>query len=200
MNLQVIASPGGAIVWVSGPLPGAVHDLTAARIWGIVRELAASGLVMLGDKGYLGEDCIRTPYRGRNKPAAQKDANRAHARLRTPGERANARLKTLAHPAQAPLLPLARRSTGQGHPCPSDPRNRWMKRLSVPTEFSHILHSVCRYYYALIACWLGRGFGGGYGEPCAIPLRSGVTLRFWAVAPRLLKAAPGMVSLNRPER
>jgi hypothetical protein len=36
---------------VSGPLPGAVHDLTAARIWGIVRELAASGLVLLADKG-----------------------------------------------------------------------------------------------------------------------------------------------------
>ena len=36
MNLQVIASPDGDIVWVSGPLPGAVHDLTAARIWGIV--------------------------------------------------------------------------------------------------------------------------------------------------------------------
>jgi len=34
MNLQVIASPDGDIVWVSGPLPGAVHDLTAARIWG----------------------------------------------------------------------------------------------------------------------------------------------------------------------
>ena len=25
---------------MSGPLPGAVHDLTAARIWGIIRELA----------------------------------------------------------------------------------------------------------------------------------------------------------------
>src|SRR5439155_6073092 len=67
MNLQVIASPGGAILWVSGPLPGAAHDLTAARIWGIVRELAASGLVVLGHKGYIGEDCIRTPHRGRNK-------------------------------------------------------------------------------------------------------------------------------------
>ena len=50
MNLQVIATPGGDIVWVSGPLPGAVHDLTAARIWGILRELAASGLVVLADK------------------------------------------------------------------------------------------------------------------------------------------------------
>jgi hypothetical protein len=26
MNLQVIASPDGEILWVSGPLPGAVHD------------------------------------------------------------------------------------------------------------------------------------------------------------------------------
>jgi hypothetical protein len=33
MNLQVIADPDGDIVWVSGPLPGAVHNLTAARIW-----------------------------------------------------------------------------------------------------------------------------------------------------------------------
>jgi hypothetical protein len=45
-------------VWVSGPLPGAAHDLTAARISGIIRELAASGLVVLGDKDCLGEDDI----------------------------------------------------------------------------------------------------------------------------------------------
>ena len=32
------------------------------------------------------------PYRGRNKPASQKDANRA--RLRSPRRRANAQLKT----------------------------------------------------------------------------------------------------------
>jgi hypothetical protein len=95
MNLQVIASPDGQILWVSGPLPGAVHDLTAARIWGIVRELAASGLVTIADKGYIGAgDHVRTPYRGRNKPASQKAANRAHAQLRSPAERANAQLKT----------------------------------------------------------------------------------------------------------
>jgi DDE superfamily endonuclease/Helix-turn-helix of DDE superfamily endonuclease len=95
MNLQVIATPVGDIVWVSGPLPGAVHDLTAARIWGIIRQLAASGLVVLADKGYHGAgDPVRTPYRGRGKPPAQKDANRAHAQLRSPGERANAQLKT----------------------------------------------------------------------------------------------------------
>jgi hypothetical protein len=60
MNLQVIASPDGDIVWLSG----AVHGLTAARIWDIVAELAASGLVVLGNNGYLDEDHIRAPYRG----------------------------------------------------------------------------------------------------------------------------------------
>ena len=49
MNLQVISAPDGEILWVSGPLPGAVHDLTAARIWGIIRELEAAGLIVLAD-------------------------------------------------------------------------------------------------------------------------------------------------------
>src|SRR5689334_4738653 len=94
MNLQVIATPAGEIVWVSGPLPGAVHDMTAARIWGIIRELEAAGLIVLADKGYIGAgEHVLTPYRGRNKPASQKSANSAHAKLRAPGERANAQLK-----------------------------------------------------------------------------------------------------------
>jgi len=109
MNLQVISSPFGDILWVSGPLPGAVHDLTAARICGILRELAAAGLVRLGDKGYTGAgEHVHTPYRGRNKPAPHKAANRAHAQLRSPGERANAQLKTwriLRSSAAAPGRP-----------------------------------------------------------------------------------------------
>ncbi len=72
-----------------------MHDLTAARTWGVLRELAASGLPTLADKGYHGADPnVITPYRGRNKPPSQKAANRGRARLRAPGERANAQLKT----------------------------------------------------------------------------------------------------------
>jgi hypothetical protein len=128
MNLQVIAGPDGDIVWVSGPLPGAVHDLTAARIWGIVRALAASGLIVLADKGYHGAgDHIHTPYKGRNKPESQKAANRAHAKLHGPGERANAQLKTWRIPAQTPLLPLEGRATSQSHPRTSNPRDQRMK-------------------------------------------------------------------------
>ena len=36
----------------------------------------------------------RTPYKGRDKPASQKAANRAYAQLRGPGGRTNAQLKT----------------------------------------------------------------------------------------------------------
>jgi hypothetical protein len=44
---------------------------------GILRELVA-GLIALAGKGYTGaDDPVRTPYRGRGKPASQKDANRA---------------------------------------------------------------------------------------------------------------------------
>jgi hypothetical protein len=97
MNLQVIASPDGTIPWVSGDLPGATHDTAAARIWQILAALRDAGLIALGDKGYHGYDetgqHVITPYKGRNKPESQKDANRAHARLRGPGERANAQLK-----------------------------------------------------------------------------------------------------------
>jgi len=94
MNLQVIASPRGDILWVSGALPGSVHDKKAEWIWGVLAELEAAGLVTLADKGYQGSRYAKIPYRGKNKPESQKDANRAHAKLRSPGERANAQLKT----------------------------------------------------------------------------------------------------------
>jgi Helix-turn-helix of DDE superfamily endonuclease/DDE superfamily endonuclease len=50
MNLQVIASPVGDILWVSGALPGSVHDKKAEWIWGVLAELEAAGLITLADK------------------------------------------------------------------------------------------------------------------------------------------------------
>ena len=98
MNLQVISSPDGELLWVSGDLPGSTHDTAAARIWQVLSALEKAGLIALGDKGYQGFDptgkTVITPYKGQDKPESQKDANRAHARLRGPGERANAQLKT----------------------------------------------------------------------------------------------------------
>ena len=51
-------------------------------------------LVTLADKGYQGSTYAKIPYRGKDKPESHKQANRAHAKLRAPGERANAQLKT----------------------------------------------------------------------------------------------------------
>ena len=84
-------------MWVSGALPGSVHDKNAEWIWGVLAELEAAGLVTLADKGYQGSTYAKIPYRGKNKPESQKQANRAHAKLRAPGERANAQLKTQCH-------------------------------------------------------------------------------------------------------
>ncbi|MFG2085309.1 MULTISPECIES: transposase family protein [unclassified Spirillospora] len=96
MNVQVIAGPEGTILWTSGALPGRTHDLTAARVWGILRELDKAGVLTLADKGYQGAEAqvVITPYKGRDKPLSQKQANRSHAKLRGPGERANAQLKS----------------------------------------------------------------------------------------------------------
>jgi DDE superfamily endonuclease/Helix-turn-helix of DDE superfamily endonuclease len=94
MNLQVIASPDGDVLWVSGALPGSVHDKKAEWVWGVLGELEEQGLVTLADKGYQGSEWAKVPYKGKNKPEPQKEANRAHAKLRALGERANAQLKT----------------------------------------------------------------------------------------------------------
>ena len=110
-------------MWVSGALPGSVHDLKTAWIWGILRALRSAGLSVPADKGYSGEGWpVLTPYKGRGRPEAQKEANRSHARLRGPAERATAQLKTwhvLRHlrccPHRAGRITKA--------VCPTDPRD-----------------------------------------------------------------------------
>jgi hypothetical protein len=122
MNLQVISAPDGEILWVSGPLPGAVHDLTAARIWGIIRDLAATSLIVLADKGL--------PRRRRPHPhalpgpeqARLAEGSQPRPRPATIPRRTRQRpAQELAHPAQTPLLPLESRPARQGSPRPSSP-------------------------------------------------------------------------------
>ena len=82
MNLQVISARDGEILWVSGRLPGSVHDLTAARIRGIIRELAAAGLITLADRACISAgEHVLTSCRGRGKPESQTRPRPA-ARLR----------------------------------------------------------------------------------------------------------------------
>ncbi|MEU8718508.1 transposase family protein [Streptomyces sp. NPDC048663] len=96
MNVQVITDPFGRLLWASPALPGAVHDIKAARTHGIIDALAEVGVRCWADKGYQGAGTVRVPYRGRweKLSAGQKAVNVSHARIRAVGEQAMATLKS----------------------------------------------------------------------------------------------------------
>ncbi|MET7520135.1 IS5 family transposase [Streptomyces sp. NPDC005480] len=97
MNVQLIADPKGRLVWASPALPGAVHDVRAAREHGIVDALAEAGINCWADKGYQGVGgTVRTPYRGRwnSLSTGQQAVNRSHAKIRALVEPAVATLKS----------------------------------------------------------------------------------------------------------
>ncbi|MFJ4806894.1 transposase family protein [Streptomyces murinus] len=96
MNVQVITDPFGRILWASPALPGAVHDIRAARTHGVTEALASAGVRLLG--GQRGTRLRRhrpVPCRGRWKrlPRSQKTVNHAHAKIRAISERAMPTLK-----------------------------------------------------------------------------------------------------------
>ena len=105
VNVQVIADPAGRLVWASPALPGARHDMGAAREHGIINALNAAGVHTVADTAYQGGGpAVRVPQRRRRLDLdtgryrrlsrVQKEVNAAHARQRGPGERANAQLKS----------------------------------------------------------------------------------------------------------
>ena len=96
MNVQVIADPRGHLLWASPALPGAVHDIKAARTHGIIDALTRAGVRTWADKGYQGaRGPVIVPYKGRwsTLPEGKRDVNRSHAKIRAVGEQANATLK-----------------------------------------------------------------------------------------------------------
>jgi hypothetical protein len=105
VNVQVLADPVGRLIWASPALPGARHDMGAAREHGILDALNSAGVRVLADNGYHGAGPqVRVPQRrrrldpdtGRYRRLShnQKQVNTAHARQRGPSERANAQLKS----------------------------------------------------------------------------------------------------------
>ncbi|MEN3611530.1 transposase family protein [Plantactinospora sp. ZYX-F-223] len=98
VNVQVIADCAGRLIWASPALPGAVHDLTAARTHGLIDALTNANVMTFADKAYQGAGgSVRTPFKRRpHRPRLsrrQKTVNRHHAKIRAVGERAVATLK-----------------------------------------------------------------------------------------------------------
>lgn len=97
MNVQVLTDPFGKMIWASPALPGAVHDIRAARTHGLLDVLDTTGTRCWADKAYQGASpAVRVPYRGRwvTLSAGQKAVNRTHAKIRAVGEQAMATLKS----------------------------------------------------------------------------------------------------------
>lgn len=94
MNVQVLTDPFGRLLWASPALPGATHDLIAAREQGILDALGAAGLTTYADKAYQGAGRpVRVPFRGRRLKRWQRRYNATHAKIRCVGEQAMAVLK-----------------------------------------------------------------------------------------------------------
>ena len=89
MNLQVIASPGGDVLWVSGAPPGSVHDKKAEWIWDVLAEMKAAGLVTLADKGYQRRNWAGSCLSGSSARTTSSSADRSGRKLcpkvRAPG-------------------------------------------------------------------------------------------------------------------
>ncbi|MEV6617265.1 transposase family protein, partial [Streptomyces sp. NPDC051051] len=97
MNVQVIANPFGRLLWASPALPGAIHDVRAAREHGIVDALAEADIPCWADKGYRGAGgTVRIPCWGRweTLSTGQQAVNRSHAKIRALVEKAVATLKS----------------------------------------------------------------------------------------------------------
>jgi hypothetical protein len=97
VNVQILADTHGRLLWASPALPGATHDLTAARRHGIPTALVKFGVACYADNAYRAAGpTIAVPFRRkpRRLSANQQKVNTDHARNRAPGERAIVTLKT----------------------------------------------------------------------------------------------------------
>ncbi|MFD7923977.1 transposase family protein [Streptomyces sp. NPDC059740] len=97
MNVQVLAEPFGRLLWASPALPGAIHDVRAAREHGVIDALTAAGITCWADMGYRGAGgTVRIPYWGRwdTLSTGQQAVNRSHAKIRALVEQAMATLKS----------------------------------------------------------------------------------------------------------
>eukprot|EP01091_Cochliopodium_minus_P010793 TRINITY_DN2946_c0_g1_i1.p1 TRINITY_DN2946_c0_g1~~TRINITY_DN2946_c0_g1_i1.p1 ORF type:complete len:192 (+),score=16.86 TRINITY_DN2946_c0_g1_i1:422-997(+) len=85
------------IIHVSSGFPGSIHDLTIARISGIVDFALNNGERGKGDKAYAGCAAFVTPFKKtRNRPRLsddQKQFNKSLEKYRNNVERVNSRIK-----------------------------------------------------------------------------------------------------------
>jgi hypothetical protein len=101
VNVQVVADPAGRLIWVSPALPGARHDLGAAREHGLPGALAAAGVRALADTAYQGAGpAVTVPQRRRRLDPTPAPA--ATGRCRRTRKTSTPPTRGSAAPANAP--------------------------------------------------------------------------------------------------
>ena len=104
-NLQILTDQAGKIFYISEPLPGSTHDITAIRNTGLFGYMQPWHIT--ADKGYVGLGCD-TPFKRRpGKPLLgwQRRFNKGINQIRYVVERSIAHLKTwriLSTPSRLP--------------------------------------------------------------------------------------------------
>jgi hypothetical protein len=93
-NVQLVCLTNGNPVWISGPLPGKVHDAQAYRTSGAERIVNKSS-GGIGDKGYQGTGLVtpRKKQKGRRLNKYDKECNTHLSSIRAPVERVVAHFK-----------------------------------------------------------------------------------------------------------
>lgn len=89
VNLQMVTTADGTLMWISPAVPGPTHDLTAERRHRIIATCIRPGIPVPADRGYQkAGDIVAVPHKkqpGKDLTAKQRCVNRAHSRLRWPG-------------------------------------------------------------------------------------------------------------------
>jgi hypothetical protein len=88
-------------------------------------------------QGLPGRAWAKVPHRGKNKSEPQKEANRAHAKLRALGERANGQLKAWKILSKLRCCPWRAGETRQSDPCIAAPRG------IISLESAHCTENSC---------------------------------------------------------
>ena len=125
VNVQVIADPAGRLIWASPALPGARHDMGAAREHGILDALTAAGVRVIADNGYRGAG-FEVPQRRR--PATPRPGSaggcRTTRRRSTPPTPANADPVSARTPSSRAGRSSARSAAAHAGP-PTSSRPSW---------------------------------------------------------------------------
>lgn len=132
VNIQVLADRKGRLLWASAAVPGAVHDVKAARTHSIPATLSKFGVACYADNAYRSAGpTIAVPFRRGPRPlsTAQRQVNAAHRPQPRTRQTRHGHPQNLETADQTLLLPAPHHRDHRRHPHPSSHRRPAQTKL-----------------------------------------------------------------------